>query len=696
MTRRRSRHVIASAIVASLVAVMLLHACGDQPTGPGEAAAKDGMSSAAKSAKRILTVSGTGSTASGTLVSDRGGLTCNVTYSAGKVTTTGKCSKEFNDGWVLTIVATPPAGGTVAWSGCDSPVTDSPLSCQVTMTSSRSVTAAFAPPANSFQLTVLGGANGSGTVTSSPAGIACSISGGTAGSDCGEVFVSGTSVTLTATAAPGSFVKAWSGGGCDQAGTGSGSGNGSCVLSMSQAQSVVVSFETEADEARIGRWASPFSWPVVAIHASLLPNGTVLSYGRMGHAPVVWDPTAPASFLTVGEPADFFCSGNAILADGRVLVAGGHSGTDNFGIRTVYLFDAATNGWTRSADMQNGRWYPTNTALPSGEMLAISGGDTAGVRNVIPEVWQAGSWRALTSASRSVPYYPMMFAAPDGRVFMAGPDRATAYLTTSGAGGWAAGPSSLFGSRDYGSAVMYDGGKILLVGGGSPTASAEVIDLNTGGAWRSVGPMSVARRQLNATLLADGTVLATGGTNSPGFNTAPTDSRVLAAERWDPATEQWTSLAGMAHNRLYHSTALLLPDGRVLSMGSGQPAATGLSDDYTAEIFTPPYLYNADGTLASRPTITSAPSSVSYGSGFPVATPEAATIVRATWIRLSSVTHAFNQNQRMNRLSVTVTGPSSVMVSAPSGPNLAPPGHYMLFLIDSHGVPSVARIIQIG
>jgi hypothetical protein len=290
----------------------------------------------------------------------------------------------------------------------------------------------------------------------------------------------------------------------------------------------------------------------------------------------------------------------------------------------------------------------------------------------------------------------MMFAAPDGRVFMAGPDRATAYLTTSGTGGWTAGPSSLFGSRDYGTAVMYDGGKILLVGGGSPTASAEVIDLNSGGAWRGVAPMSVARRQLNATLLADGTVLATGGTNSSGFNTAPTDSRVLAAERWDPVTEGWSSLASMTHNRLYHSTALLLPDGRVLSMGSGQPAATGLSDDYTGEIFTPPYLFSADGTLAPRPTITSAPTSVSYGSGFAVTTPEAATIVRATWIRLSSVTHAFNQNQRMNRLSVTVTGPSSVMVSAPSGPNLAPPGHYMLFLIDNHGVPSVAKIIQIG
>jgi hypothetical protein len=208
--------------------------------------------------------------------------------------------------------------------------------------------------------------------------------------------------------------------------------------------------------------------------------------------------------------------------------------------------------------------------------------------------------------------------------------------------------------------------------------------------------MKVARRQLNATLLADGTVLVTGGSHASGFNTAPTDSRVLSAELWDPGTEQFTTLASMTHNRLYHSTAMLLPDGRLLSVGSGQPAAVGLTDDYTAEIFTPPYLYRLDGTLAPRPQITSAPPTVAYGAAFQVQTPQASTIVRATWIRLSSVTHAFNQNQRMNRLSVTVTGASTVTVTAPSGPTMAPPGHYMLFLIDANGVPSVAKIVRIG
>ena len=129
-----------------------------------------------------------------------------------------------------------------------------------------------------------------------------------------------------------------------------------------------------------------------------------------------------------------------------------------------------------------------------------------------------------------------------------------------------------------------------------------MIDLNPVAApsWRRVDSMAVPRRQMNATLLADGTVLATGGSNAAGFNTKPTDDRVLAAERWDPATERWTALARQTHYRLYHSTALLLPDARVLSVGSGQPAATGLTDDYTGEVFSPPYLFKLDGSPAVR------------------------------------------------------------------------------------------------
>jgi hypothetical protein len=245
---------------------------------------------------------------------------------------------------------------------------------------------------------------------------------------------------------------------------------------------------------------------------------------------------------------------------------------------------------------------------------------------------------------------------------------------------------------------MYAPGKILLAGGGTPTNTTERIDLNAGSAasWTSAGTMRVARRQMNATLLADGTVLVTGGSNATGFNTKPTDDNVLAAERWDPVTATWTQLARQTHYRLYHSTALLLPDARVLSVGSGQPAASGLSDDFTAELFSPPYLFNLDGTPASRPSISSAPTSVSYGQTFSVGTPTATSVAKVTWIRLSTVTHATDMNQRLNYLTYSAPDASTLSVTAPANPNLAPPGHYMLFLVDQNGVPSIAKIVRIS
>ena len=694
MPRSRSVGLVAVSVVLLAGTVLLLHACLDESTELTTAAARGGPS------RYQLTLADGGSTANGMVASNRGGISCTFTVTAGAVSLSGTCSQKYKPSAVVTLTATPGSGAVLKqWSGCHVS-SDNPLSCQVPMDSNVVVKATFAPPPDRFTLTVTGGASGSGTVQSNPAGITCTITAGAAGSTgCSGIFPAGQSVGLTATAGNGSYLKAWAGSGCDTSGSGVGGSTGTCTVTMDQPRGVVVSFETAAAQAVGGVWDAPIAWPAVAIHAHLLPNGRVMTFGRMDHDPVLWDPANPTAFGSASRPADFFCSGHALLPDGRLLVAGGHSGSDNFGIKTTYLYDFATNSWTRGPDMQNGRWYPTNTTLANGELLTVSGGDTAAALNVIPEVWQSNNtWRALTTASVSLPYYSMMFVAPDGRVFAAGPNQSTRYLTTSGSGSVAVGPSSAFGSRDYGTAVMYDVGKILIVGGNNtPTRTAEVIDLNAGAgaAWRSVGSLAIGRRQLNATLLADGRVLATGGTNATGFNTAATDSRVLAAEMWDPATEQWTPLARMTHQRLYHSTALLLPDARVLSVGSGQPAASGLSDDYTAEIFSPPYLFKPDGTPATRPTIAGAPISVAYGQGFTVQTPDAASITKVTWIRLSSVTHSFNQNQRMNYLTFSASGSTSLSVTAPSDGRRATPGHYMLFLVNGAGVPSVATIIRI-
>ncbi len=692
------RFTAAASLVVPALA-LLMYACTSD-SSPVEPQLLGARSVAAKVG---LTVRGDGSTAGGTVTSNRGGISCIIAFSGGAVSTSGKCEQQYKTGVTITLTGAPAGGGVISkWTGCTG-ASEAALSCEVTLDVARTITVAFGPPATSYPLTIAGGAGGSGNVTSTPAGISCTITTGSAGTTgCTTNFGPGVSVTLRAVAASGSYLKAWAGAGCDASGTGAGNTSGSCVISMSQAQNVVVSFDLTTPLATAGEWAAPITWPAIAIHAHLLADGRVLTWGRSDHDPVLWTPPAGGSttgtFASITKPADLFCSGHSFLPDGRLLSAGGHSGTDNLGIRSSTIYNFATNAWTLGPSMQNGRWYPTNTTLATGEVLTVSGGDTAQARNLIPEVYQAGgTWRVLSGASLYLPYYPMMFVTPSGTVFAAGPSQTTYYLDPTGTGHWTAGASSLFGTRDYGSAVMYDVGKILMVGGGSPTATAEVIDLNAGGTWRYVASMSVARRQNNATILADGKVLVTGGTNATGFNNAPTSAAVLAAELWDPATEQWKTLARMTHNRLYHSTALLLPDGRVLSAGSGQPAATGLTDDYTAEIYTPPYLFKADGTAATRPTITQAPTLVSYGQSFTVETPTPSAVSKVTWISLGSVTHAFNQNQRGLPLAFSVvTGSAAISVTAPALAALAPPGYYLLFIVDSSGVPSIARIVRIG
>ena len=459
-----------------------------------------------------------------------------------------------------------------------------------------------------------------------------------------------------------------------------------------------------------------YPWPDVAIHLHLLPNGKVLSFSDddmhdgtrradFSKAFVIDVPAggAPATSWTYipNTTTNMFCSGHTFLPDGRLMILGGHEGKDGFGSEDVNILESNLDGsgqwhyiWKATSPMTGGRWYPGALGLADGSVVVVGGSETeAGTPNRLPQVWQTplgGGWRNLTNAQLAVPLYMRMHLAPNGKVFASAPDQVSRYLDTAGTGLWSNGPTRLHGYRDTACSVMYDNGKVLLIGGGNPpTATAEIIDLNAAvPTWQFTGSMNYARRQHNATLLPDGTVLVTGGTSSPGFNDAT--NAVLATELWNPATGVWTKLESAQVPRLYHSTTLLLPDGRVLSAGGGRPAPIGGVNNLNAEIYSPPYLFKG-----ARPTITGvSATTVGYGQQFLVNTPDSSSIAKVSWVRLSSVSHGDNMNERINFLGFSASR-GGVFVNAPLDRNLTPPGHYILFILNSLGVPSVGRIIQI-
>jgi Domain of unknown function (DUF1929)/Bacterial Ig domain len=453
----------------------------------------------------------------------------------------------------------------------------------------------------------------------------------------------------------------------------------------------------------VGQWGPVVDWPVVGVHVALLPNGKVLAYDSVGDNatetyPVhdhtratVWDPaTGIHTPVNVDTGFNIFCSGLAHLADGRMFFAGGNKDSSLNGIVQTHLFDPLTNLWSLGPNMAAGRWYPTVTPLNNGEMLITSG------RVNTPEVRTlGGGLRALSTASLSLPLYPWMDVAPNGRAFYSGPDQTMRMLNPAGTGTWETLGQRDTLNRDYGGHAVFDVGKILVAGGGNPgTTDARVIDINGAPEVSTTAPMAFARRQHNLTVLADGTVLATGGLSSSGLVNLSTG--VYAAEQWNPATDQWRTLAAMQVTRQYHSTTLLLPDGRVLSSGGG---ICGTCDDVgylakNAEVFSPPYLFDADGTLAERPTIDAAPTARSYGTAMEIATGNPASISKVALVRLGSVTHSNDMEQRYIPLSFTA-GATSISATAPANANVAPPGPYMLFIIDANGVPSVASMVSV-
>ena len=371
-------------------------------------------------------------------------------------------------------------------------------------------------------------------------------------------------------------------------------------------------------------WSPVYNWPLITVHAVLLPDGRVLSYGTNGDGTQtgrfiysLWDgagaPDAGHMTLANGSGTDLFCSSQLLLpTSGNVLIAGGDNwtgtGTTNTGNNNSNVVDAASNAIARGLNMNRPRWYSSSTTLTNGETY-IQGGSGGTDR---PEVRRLdGTFRLLTSADTNALafMYPRNFVAPDGRVFGYDTNGRSYYVNPAGNGSIAFGaqfPTAYFGNDS--SAAMFRPGRILQFGGNSN--GALVIDIT--GATPVATPtqsMSTQRRLVTGTLLADGKVVATGG--SRVWNELTGVNNI--AEIWNPQTGQWTQGAVGARARLYHSNALLLPDASVLVSGGGAP---GPQVNTNAEIYYPPYLFSAGGQRAPRPRITLAPTALTIGATF--------------------------------------------------------------------------------
>jgi hypothetical protein len=478
-------------------------------------------------------------------------------------------------------------------------------------------------------------------------------------------------------------------------------------------------------------WVLGTSTAIPAIHIALLHSGRILygvgsgwNYNRQsGPFEARVRDVAGTNERTITMTEDLFCCGQTTLADGTILFAGGTLQYDQnpnncnglwHGESCTYEFSPTTETFTKRADMLHGRWYPTLVTMGDGRVWCYNGYDELGVNNRLVERYDPSSrtWTRISGggtltytvgsgqtcglttptysgAGPTTSFYPRAHLMPSGLIVMNG-FRPEVRSWNPSTGAWAS-HGSTGTTRYYGSSFLLplqnttaERGKILVCCGSDnittpAKTSAQILDFNQGNPLiRTTSSSRFARLYLSPVILPDGKCVVFGGTGLGNQNP------VLTPEAFDPVSETWTSLPASTIPRYYHSSALLLPDGRVWVAGG-----TRISSTFEArtEFFSPSYM------TATRPTM-STPTVGGYAGSISIPTPQAATVTAVSLLRLMDSTHHYDANQRLVWLQITSRTTNSVNVSAPINANIAPPGYYLIHVLVNN-IPSQARIIRI-
>jgi plastocyanin len=473
-----------------------------------------------------------------------------------------------------------------------------------------------------------------------------------------------------------------------------------------------------------GRWEELPGQPgVTVMHALLIPHTDKIlfwGYGQRRDQSRVWDQVTGAYTEPTNQPLDIqadeniWSCGHAHLADavGTILINGGFQtggGVDNDTERRSFLYHPTSNAFTVTDDMHGQRFYPTSISLSDGRVMTLYGSASSDPNNPIVtstyEIYDpaTGTWSAPVTLPFNYLWYPWTFLLPLGDLFIAGPQKPARRFD------YTATPIVNDPMREYnqvypqrgvnmdGTAVMlalkpplYQP-RILIAGGSSvywtsseagALKTAEWIDLSVASpVWQALPDMNIARDHTNSVLLPDGRVVIMGGVDLP-----PDGGPVEIFDPEDPSSGFQLG-PNMKHPRGYHSAAILLRDGSVF-MG-GDPAPFSLGDQTPSERYRPDYFFK------SRPQITASPATLSHGAAFSVSTPTPNSIAEVVLMSAGAVTHAFNQNQRCVGCTITGVGSGALHATAPPDGNIAPPGHYILFLVDHDRVPSEGAWVQV-